>query len=103
MGNCLITERGRIIEIPPGNDHEQTCERLLHKTLDKFFENGGIRIKTANPDEIAIEYYTKPTLKQQGIIRKELRKNDYYTIMLAFRFIRKFRPIRNFDIEQFKG
>jgi len=102
MRNCLITKRGRIIHSTPGSTHEQTCRNRLAISLDEFFETGGVRIKT-NGDEIAIEYYSKPTLKQQGIIRKELQANDYYVVILAFRSIRKFRPIRNFDIEQFKG
>lgn len=103
MRNCLITKRGRIVESVPGSTHEQTCFRVLETTLDKFFENGGVRIKAVHPDEIAIEYYCKPSSKQQSIIRKVLQESDYYAVILAFRSIRKFRPIRNFNIEQFKG
>lgn len=103
MRNCLITKRGRIVESTSGSTHEQTCFRVLETTLDEFFENGGVRIKAVHPDEIAIEYYSKPTPTQQSIIRKVLRENDYYVIILAFRSIRKFRPIRNFNIAQFKG
>lgn len=100
--DCLITKRRRIINTSAlGSTHERMCETLLNYGLDVFFEKGGVRVKT-NGDEIAIEYYSKPSFKQQDIIRKILREDDYYVVVLPFRSIQKIRPIRNFNIEQFK-
>lgn len=99
--NCLITKRGRIIDCDGNKMHDVICERVLKVKLRTFLlEQGGIRIKQgwSDSETLAIECHTKkPTPTQQAIIQSILRENDYYTIVLNFRTITKFRPIRGFE------
>ena len=101
MTNCLVTPKGAVIN-SIGTTHEQTCKIRLKENLNRFLERGGIRVK-ANGDEIAIEYYKKPTLAQKTELQQMLRANDFYAVILAFQSIRKFRPIRNFNMDKIRG
>lgn len=96
--NCLITQTGERIDCYAGI-HKETCKRELHISMGTFLKRGGIRVKICYPDTetIAIEYYHKLTELQIRAIRKILRQDDYYAIILESELITKFRPIRSFD------
>ena len=101
MSSCLITKRGRVIECNGSRQHEIICKRKLKMSLDDFIlKRGGVRIhvNTIDSEHIAIEYHDKPTDKQMRIIRRILQQGDYYTVVLARKVIRKFRPIRGFQV-----
>ena len=95
--NCLITKQGRILDCG-GITHDRVCERELHLDLDLFLSDFcGVRIKVGSLESIAIEFYYKPSDIQMRIIRKILRENNYYTVILVRKVIRKFRPIRGIE------
>jgi len=99
--NCLITKQGKVIECNGGTPHEVICVGTLKITLKKFLtKQSGIRIKRKwpNSEALAIEYYDKPSEAQLRVIRKILRQDDYYTVVLNLRTISKFRPIRGFQV-----
>lgn len=98
--NCLITQTGKRIDCDNGQTHEVVCKHKLGIPADRFLlKQGGIRVKVCWPDSetIAIEYYHRLTEKQENAIKKILRENDYYAIILNMQVITKFRPIRSFD------
>lgn len=99
--NCLITKEGKVIDCNGGAPHEVICVGTLKVSLNKFLTKlSGIRIKKGWPDTeaLAIEYYDKPTEQQLRVIRRILRQDDYYTVVLNLRTISKFRPIRGFQV-----
>ncbi len=101
MNDCLITKRGKVVDIGDGGKHDITCVKKLGYTLRTFLlRKGGVRVKLGWPDTeaIAIEYHDKPTTQQQRKINSILRKHDYYTVVLNLKTIAKFRPIRGFQI-----
>ena len=102
MQNCLIDKQGEVIDIGNGGRHDITCVKKLGIKLRTFLlKRGGVRVKLGWPDteSIAIEYHVrKPTDAQMQIIRRILRENDYYTLILVLKVIQKFRPIRGFQV-----
>lgn len=101
MNNCLITKRGRVVDVSGNGQHEILCVRKLGVKLRAFLlKKGGIRVKIGWPDteSLAIEYYRKPTEQQLRAIRRILRTDNYYTVVLNLRTIQKFRPIRSFQV-----
>lgn len=98
--NCLITRTGKRIECYSGI-HKETCKYELHISMNTFLKRGGIRVKICWPDTetIAIEYYRKLTELQIRAIKKILRQDNYYAIILESSLITKFRPIRSFDFD----
>ena len=102
MNSCLITKRGRMVDCSAGRQHDIICKRVLKIDLDNFIlKRGGVRIhvNTINSEHIAIEFHDKPTDAQMRIIRRILRRDDYYTVVLVRQTIQKFRPIRGFSVE----
>lgn len=103
MSNCLITRTGKVIECTGGATHEITAKRELPYDVGFFLDDrGGIRVKVCWPDTetIAIEFYYDLTESQIKAIKKILRENDYYAVILESELITRFRPIRSFN---FKG
>ena len=101
MNNCLITKRGRVVDVSGNGQHEIICVRKLGVKLRTFLlKKGGVRVKLGwpNTESLAIEYYRKPTEHQLRAIRKILRADDYYTVVLNLKTIAKWRPIRSFTI-----
>ena len=100
MSNCLITRTGKRIDCY-GGIHKATCKYELHISMNTFLKRGGIRIKICWPDTetIAIEYYHKLTELQIRAIRKILRQDNYYAVILESGLITRFRPIRSFDFD----
>lgn len=97
--NCLVTKKGRIVDCT-GVQHEEICKRMLKVNLQTFLcTNGGVRVKVGwpNTEVIAIEFHHKPTNAQMRFIRGVLREADYYTVVLNFKTINRFRPIRGFE------
>jgi len=93
--NCLVTQKGKVIECSAGVKHDIVCQRQFGYGVNRFLEfDYGLRIKTSG-DIIAIEYYCSLSDKQKNIIRRYLRQNDFYTVILCFKTISKFRPIRS--------
>jgi hypothetical protein len=101
MSSCLITKRGKVVDCNGNRQHEIICKRVLKIGLDDFvLKRGGVRVKadSIDPEYIAIEYHDRPSDAQMRIIRRILRRDDYYTVVLVHRTIQKFRPIRGFQI-----
>ncbi len=99
--NCLITKEGKVIDCNNGTPHAVICVKMFKVTLNKFLTKlSGVRVKKGWPDTeaLAIEYYDKPTEQQLRVIRRILRQDDYYTVVLNLRTIIKWRPIRGFQI-----
>lgn len=97
MSNCLIDRTGKRIECYSGI-HKETCRCELHISINTFLKCGGVRVKVCWPDTktIAIEYYCKLTELQIRAIRKILRQDNYYAVILESKLITRFRPIRSF-------
>lgn len=96
--NCLITQDGKQIDCTAGR-HDIICRLQLKKTLVKFLSTGGIRVMVRH-DTIAVEFYNDISDKQNRIINKVLKEQPIYVLIMPFKQITKYRPIRYFD---FKG
>lgn len=100
MSNCLITRTGERIDCIRSETHEITAKRELPYDVGFFLQDrGGIRVKVCWPDTetIAIEFYYDLTESQIRAIKKILRQDDYYAVILESGLITRFRPIRSFD------
>lgn len=104
MSNYLITKSGKTIECTGGAEHAIICKRELDISLNDFLlKHNGVRVMVGRNETLAIEYYKTPSIAQVRIIHKILRADDYYTVILQnssldFRLIKKFRPIRSFQV-----
>lgn len=96
--NCLITKDGQVINCSGGR-HDYICRFKLQTTLRGFlYRHHGVRIKIGRHKTIAIEYRHKPTDAQAKEIRKILRSDNYYVVILSTHTLSKCRPIRRIKL-----
>ncbi len=79
--NFLIT-KGGVRYSTQGVQHNFWVRTRLNTTLRKFLRNGGVRVKTHN-DHMAIEAGCPLTVKQKIRIRKALKFNDYFSLVVS--------------------
>ena len=83
MANYLITKAGRKVLVQDGQAHKQTCEDILHTTLEDFIENGGVRVKI-HGEHAAVESHVKLNSQQIGKVNGILRNNDIFSLVTSF-------------------
>ena len=92
--NCLITQDGKRIDCT-GGVHDINCRMQLKMTLTQFMNEGGVRVMVHH-DNIAIEFYEPMTDEQNRVVNKLLKQQPIYVIVMPFKTITKYRPIRSF-------
>jgi 5'(3')-deoxyribonucleotidase len=100
IDNILVTFDGMVVSVPAGASHDIICQDQFSYTLNKFLlKCKGLRIRVFNK-EIAIEFYSKLSVKQLAVIKRFLRNKDFYTVTTPHNHKRSFRPIRSLSSEQ---
>ena len=97
MCNLIITKDGKAYYLN-GEQHHIFVSLKFKMSLKKFLESGGVRVKTYR-DHIAIEAGRPLTAKQKAVIRRVLKDNDYFSLVISvgdrYGKIERFRPIRS--------
>ena len=96
MSNFLITSYGQRYNTC-GTQHNIYVRLRFRTTLKMFLRHGGVRVKT-HGEHIAIESGEPLTADQRAVIRRELKQDDYYSLVISiggkYGKKEKFRPIR---------
>lgn len=102
MPDVLITKTGKVVECLSGGTHEQTCLIKLHRTLQQFIKDNGVRVN-CRTERIAIECNNHLTIKQVCKVNSILRNNEIYAMYACIRgreqVKNSFRPIRGLPAE----
>lgn len=102
MPDVLITKTGKVVECLSGGTHEQTCLLKLHKTLQQFIKDNGVRVN-CRTERIAIEAHNHLTFKQICKINAILRANEIYAVYSCIKGVEQvknsFRSIRGLPEE----
>lgn len=97
MSNCLISKIGKRIDCT-GGVHDILCRQQLGMKLSTFMKRGGIRVKIRH-DTAAVEFYGYISAKQNRIINDLLKQQPIYVIVLPYKTITRYRPIKSFIFE----